>query len=218
MGQKIVNNLENTIIGGSYTGGNSTVNIYYNNQQKENTKENKGNKTIFLSYNWHDKEIADRIDKHLSGIPGITVKRDIRDIGTWKSIRKFMEGIRQQDYAVLVVSGLYLKSKNCMFEVMEIMKEQQYRDRVFPAVVEHGIYDPLVRAGYIKYWQQECDNLEASIRELEPEYITELAADLKQYKSIASSIGEFLNIVADMNNPDIQEVEVQIEKAIFKNR
>lgn len=218
MGQKIVNNLENTIIGGSYTGGNSTVNIYYNNQQKENTKENKGNKTIFLSYNWHDKEIADRIDKHLSGIPGITVKRDIRDIGTWKSIRKFMEGIRQQDYAVLVVSGLYLKSKNCMFEVMEIMKEQQYRDRVFPAVVEHGIYEPLVRAGYIKYWQQECDKLEVSIKELEPEYITELAADLKQYKSIASSIGEFLNIVADMNNPDIQEVEVQIEKAIFKNR
>lgn len=217
MGQKIVNNLENTIIGGSYTGGNSTVNIYYNNQQKEDTKENKGNKTIFLSYNWHDKEIADRIDKHLSGIPGITVKRDIRDIGSWKSIRKFMEGIRQQDYAVLIVSGLYLKSKNCMFEVMEIMKEQQYRDRVFPAVVEHGIYDPLVRAGYIKYWQQECDNLEASIRELEPEYITELAADLKQYKSIASSIGEFLNIVADMNNPDIQEVEVQIEKAILKN-
>lgn len=217
MGQKIVNNLENTTIGGSYTGGNSTVNIYYNNQQKEDTKENKGNKTIFLSYNWHDKEIADRIDKHLSGIPGITVKRDIRDIGTWKSIRKFMEGIRQQDYAVLVVSDLYLKSKNCMFEVMEIMKEQQYSDRVFPAVVEHGIYDPLIRAGYIKYWQQECGNLETSIRELEPEYITGLAADLKQYKSIASSIGEFLNIVADMNNPDIQEVEVQIEKALLKN-
>ncbi len=217
MGQKIVNKLNNVEIGGSYTGGNSTVNIYYNNQQKEDTKENKGKKTIFLSYNWHDKEIADRIDNYLSGLPGITVKRDIRDIGPWKSIRKFMEGIRKQDYAVLVVSGLYLKSKNCMFEVMEIMKEQQYKDRVFPAVVEHGIYDPLVRAGYIKYWQQECDNLEASIRELEPEYITELAADLKQYKSIAFSIGEFLNIVADMNNPDIQEVEVQIEKAILKN-
>ena len=217
MGQKITNKLDNVGIGGSYIGGNSTINVYYNNQPEEDTKENNGNKTIFLSYNWHDKEIADRIDNYLSGLPGITVKRDIRDIGPWKSIRKFMEGIRKQDYAVLVVSDLYLKSKNCMFEVMEIMKEQQYRDRVFPAVVEHGIYDPMVRAGYIKYWQQECDNLEASIRELEPEYITELAAELKQYKSIASSIGEFLNMVADMNNPDIQEVEVQIEKAILKN-
>ena len=217
MGQKIVNNLENTITEGNYTGGNSTVNIYYNNQQKEDTKKSNGNKTIFLSYNWHDKEIADKIDKHLSGLTGITVKRDIRDIGSWKSIRKFMEGIRQQDYAVLIISGLYLKSKNCMFEVMEIMKEQQYRERIFPAVVEYGIYDPLTRAEYIKYWQHECDKLEASLKGLEPEYISGLAADLRQYKSIASSIGEFLNMVADMNNPDIQEVELQIEKAILEN-
>ena len=218
MGQKIVNNLENTITEGNYTGGNSTVNIYYNNQQKEDTKKSNGNKTIFLSYNWHDKEIADKIDKHLSGLTGITVKRDIRDIGSWKSIRKFMEGIRQQDYAVLIISGLYLKSKNCMFEVMEIMKEQQYRERIFPAVVEYGIYDPLTRAEYIKYWQHECDKLEASLKGLEPEYISGLAADLRQYKSIASSIGELLNMVADMNNPDIQEVELQIEKAILKDR
>jgi len=96
MGQKIVNKLNNVGIGGSYIGGNSTVNVYYNHQPEGNSKRDNGNKTIFLSYNWHDKEIADRIDKHLSGIPGITVKRDIRDIGTWKSIRKFMEGIRQQ--------------------------------------------------------------------------------------------------------------------------
>ncbi len=217
MGQKITNKLDNVGIGGSYTGGNSTVNVYYNHQLEKGAKENNNNKTVFLSYNWHDGGIADRIDKHLSGIPGIIVKRDVRDIGPWKSIRKFMEGIRQQDYAVLIVSDLYLKSKNCMFEVMEIMKEREYGDRIFPAVVEHGIYDPLVRAGYIKYWQHECGKLDASIRGLEPEYITELAADLKQYKSIASSIGEFLNIVADMNNPDIQEVEVQIEKAILKN-
>ncbi len=217
MGQEIENKLEKVKIGGSYTGGNSTVNIYYNQQPEDGSKRNNDSRTIFLSYNWHDKEHADRIDKHLSGFPGITVKRDIRDIGPWKSIRKFMESIRQQDYAVLIVSDLYLKSKNCMFEVMEIMKEQQYRDRIFPAIVEHGIYDPLVRAEYIKYWQQECDKLEASIRELEPEYTSELVAELKKYKSIAFSIGKFLNIVADMNNPDIQKVEVQIEKAILKN-
>ena len=217
MEQEITNKLNNVKIGGSYTGGNSTVNIYYNHKPEEDRKKDNDNKTIFLSYNWHDKEIADRIDKHLSGLPDITVKRDIRDIGPWKSIRKFMEGIRQQDYAVLIVSDLYLKSKNCMFEVMEIMKEQQYGNRIFPAVVEHGIYDPLVRAEYIKYWQQECDKLEASIKGLEPEYITELAAELKKYKSITSSIGEFLNIIADMNNPNIKEVEVQIEKAILKN-
>ena len=121
---------------------------------EEHVKEN-NNKTIFLSYNWHDGEIADRIDKYLSGL------------------------------------------SNCMFEVTEIMKEQEYKDRIFPAVVEHGIYDPLIRAKYIKYWQEECNKLEAAIKGLDLANVTELTADLKYYKSIASSMGEFLSIVVD---------------------
>lgn len=183
---------------------------------EEHVKEN-NNKTIFLSYNWHDGEIADRIDKYLSGLSNITVKRDIRNIGTWKSIREFMKSIRNQDYVVLIISDYYLKSKNCMFEVTEVMKEQAYGERIFPAVVECGIYDPLIRAEYISYWQQECDKLEAAIRGLEPANATELTVELKRYKSIASSIGEFLGMVAERNNPDIQEVEVQIERAILNH-
>lgn len=217
MGQQIINDLNNVTIGGSYVGGNSTTNNYYNHQMENDVQKSINNKTIFLSYNWHDGETADRIDRHLSGIPGVTVKRDVRDIGPWKSIREFMEGIRQQDYAVLIVSDSYLKSKNCMFEATEMMKEREYADRIFPAVVEKGIYDPLVRAEYIRYWQQECDKLEAAIRDLDPDKAVELAADLRRYKSIASSVGEFLSIVADRNNPDIWEVEVQIEKAVLKN-
>ena len=216
MGQQIMNDLKNVTIGGSYTGGNNTQNNYYTHQTQRDVQQG-NDKTIFLSYNWHDGETADRIDRHLSGLPGVTVKRDVRDIGPWESIRKFMEGIRQQDYAVLIVSDSYLKSKNCMFEVTEMMKEREYADRLFPAVVEKGIYDPLVRAGYISYWQQECDKLEAAVRGLDPANAVELAVDLKRYKNIASSVGEFLSIVTDRNNPDIQEVEIQIEKAVLKN-
>lgn len=152
MGQKVKNVLKGVSVGGNYIGGNSTINYYYG-WEDAGKKAGSNDKTIFLSYNWHDGEVADRIDRHLSGLPGITVKRDVRDIGAWKSIREFMEGIRQQDYAVLIVSDSYLKSKNCMFEVTEMMKEREYAGRIFPAVVETGIYDPLIRAGYINYWQ-----------------------------------------------------------------
>ena len=217
MNQHIINDLNGVTVGGNYTGGNSIVNHFYGSTADINQKRDKEDRTIFLSYNWHDMEIADRIDKHLSGLSGITVKRDVRDIGSWKSIREFMEGIRQQDYAVLIVSDLYLKSKNCMFEVTEVMKERVYADRVFPAVVERGIYDPLTRAGYIQYWQQECNKLEVTIKGLDPANVVELNADLRRYRSIASSMGEFLSMVADRNNPDIQEVGFQIEKALLKD-
>lgn len=128
-----------------------------------------------------------------------------------------MEGIRQQDYAVLIVSDYYLKSKNCMFEVTEMMKEREYVDRIFPAIVETCIYEPLVRAGYINYWQQECDKLETVVKGLNPTNAIELIEDLKCYKNIASSMGEFLSIVSDKNNPNIRDVEVQIEKAVLRN-
>lgn len=218
MGQMVKNVLKDVSIRDGYVGGNSIVNYYYDVHQAamERGGSSRG-KTIFLSYNWHDGETADRIDKHMSELPGVTVKRDVRDIGPWKSIREFMESIRQQDYAILIVSDFYLKSKNCMFEVTEMMKEQEYVDRIFPAVVETSIYDPLGRVGYINYWQRECDKLEAAVKGLDPASAVELAAELKRYKSIVASIGEFLSIVADRNNPDINEVEVQIERALLKN-
>lgn len=216
MTQKIKNDLNHVTIGGSYVGGNHVVMNSSHSEEKEKSKEkdNLKDRTIFLSYNWHDGEIANKIDCHLSNLPDITVKRDIRDIGAWKSIREFMKSIRQQDYAIFIVSDCYLKSKNCMFEVLEMMKEQEYKERIFPAVVEQGIYDPIVRANYIKYWEQEYKNLEDTIKEIDLANATELSEDLKRYKNIATSMGEFLKIVADMNNPNIQEVEIQIEKAI----
>lgn len=217
MGQKIKNVLKGVSVGGDYIGGNSTVNNYYGCREEAEEKVSSNDKTIFLSYNRNDEETADRIDRHLSGFPGITVKRDVRDIGPWKSIREFMEGIRQQDYAVLIVSDYYLKSKNCMFEVTEMMKELEYADRIFPAVVETGIYEPLVRAKYINYWQQKCDELGAAVKGLDPTNAVELIEDLKRYKNIVSSVGEFLSIVSDRNNPDIRDVEVQIEKAVLGN-
>lgn len=209
-------NINNNINIGWVGGHCINTNIYNDNREEDDEKIGNNDKTIFLSYNWHDWETADRIDRYLLRIPDITVKRDLRDIGPWKSIREFMTGIRQQDYAVFIVSDSYLKSKNCMFEVTEMMKEQNYAHRIFPAVVETSIYEPLVRAGYINYWQQECDKLEAAVRAVDLAYASELVVDLKRYKNIASSVGEFLSMVSDRNNPNIQDVEVQIEKALMK--
>lgn len=218
MAKNISNKLKGVTVNGNYVGGDSVTVHYHGHKAGRDDVKGKGrDKTVFLSYNWHDGGTADKIDKHLSRTPGISVKRDVRDIGAWKSIRDFMKSIRQQDYAVLLISDSYLKSKNCMFEVTEVMKEQRYGDRIFPAVVERGIYNPLVRVEYIKYWQQECDKLETAVKEIDIAYAAEPAADLKRYKNIAASMGEFLDMVTDMNNPDIQEIEVQIEKAILKN-
>lgn len=137
MEKRIKNRLNGVNIGGNYIGGDVIVDGYAD-QETAGTGSKSNDKIIFLSYNWHDGETADRIDRHLSKIQGITVKRDVRDIGVWKSIREFMEGIRQQDYAVLIVSDSYLRSKNCMFEATEMMKEREYADRIFSGRCRNG--------------------------------------------------------------------------------
>ena len=89
---------------------------------QQNHVENNIPSTVFLSYCWADTEKANVIDDYLKSHK-IKVARDVRDIRNWQSLKEFMRGIRNQDYAVLLISDSYLKSINCMFEVLEIMKE-----------------------------------------------------------------------------------------------
>lgn len=48
----------------------------------------------------------------------VDIKRDIRDVGPWKSIKEFISTIKNQDYVVAIVNSSYLKFPNCMYEVM----------------------------------------------------------------------------------------------------
>lgn len=205
MGNHIHNHLQNVTIGGSYVGGHQIhreSDTSFHSAPLENRTDQP---TIFLSYCHQDEKEADRLELELTSL-GMLVKRDIRDIGPWKSIRKFMDTIREQDIAVLLVSGPYLKSRNCMYEVLEIMKETAYRHRIFPAVLEPDIYHPEGRAAYIAYWEEEYQKLDQAIQSLQnKENASELFQDLRHIKKIQLSIGEFLTAIADMNNPGIGE-------------
>ena len=64
-----------------------------------------------------------------------------------------MQTIRDNDFAVLLISDAYLKSANCMYEVLEIMKEQKFRTRIFPAIIDSAIYSTDKQIEYVQYWE-----------------------------------------------------------------
>lgn len=174
-------------------------------------------KQLFLSYCWDDSKLADKIDDELQNL-GFDIKRDIRDIGPWKSIKEFMSTIRKQDYAIIIISSNYLKSKNCMYEVLELLKDINYKDKIFSVVTNDAdIYDPISRAKYIKYWENESKKLEESLGELKLENIHELTSDLRLYKSIERSIASFLDLISDKNNPQIIDSIEKIKEVIFND-
>lgn len=85
---------------------------------------------MFVSYCQIDSVYADNIDLYFKN-KDVSIRRDIRDISQWKSIREYMQTIRDMDYAILIVSDNYLKSFNCMYEVLELIKEKTMRIKYF---------------------------------------------------------------------------------------
>lgn len=171
--------------------------------------------TIFLSYSWDDSQVADVIETTLRK-KGFIVRRDIRDIGPWKSIKEFMKSIRVKDYIVTLVSDKYLQSSNCMYEVGELLKDENYKNRLFPAIISHQIYDIEKRIAYVKYWEDKNKVLEAQINSLSLSNRASFTEGFRRSKEIEVNIGDFLNAIVDMNNPEVNDIGSMIVEEIDK--
>ncbi|OCA02269.1 toll/interleukin-1 receptor domain-containing protein [Akkermansia glycaniphila] len=209
MADNIRNNLQNVSIGGNFVGGNQTVHHHHHRETASTAAEKNAaatpkEATVFLSYCRANSDEADSIERRLSDA-GLIVKRDIRDLPPWQSILAFMQSIRDQDVAVLLISDAYLKSHACMYEVMEIMKEKDYHDRILPVVIERGIYNRAKQIEYIAHWQHEAEQYKTAMQTIESENQNDMPKALKQMKQIAASMEEFLKAVASKNNPDISD-------------
>ncbi len=169
---------------------------------------------IFLSYCWNDSNEADRIYDYFKSSQNIELHRDNIKIEKWGSIKEYMQSISNMDYTILLISDSYLKSANCMYEVLEVMRDRIYRDKIFPAVIYSGIYSPVTRAKYVKYWQDEFKELEGTLKEINVQNLGKLNEDLKRRQDISSNIAEFLDVVSDMNNPNIADVCMSIEEKL----
>ena len=57
---------------------------------------------------------------------------------------------------VVVISDKYLKSPYCMFELMEIYRNHNFTERIFPIVLEDAdIFEPLSKLEYLSFWRKK---------------------------------------------------------------
>lgn len=83
-------------------------------------------KNIFLSFCWSDDKVANDICTAFENQKDINIHRDKIEIGSWRSIKEFMQSITRMDYVIMLISRKYLESDNCMYEVLEIMRDRNY--------------------------------------------------------------------------------------------
>ena len=86
--------------------------------------------SVFISYAWGDEreEIVNKIDQALQN-KGLKIIRDKRDLEYKGSINEFMERIGRGDCVIVVVSDKYLRSPNCMYELVEIADNKDFQNR-----------------------------------------------------------------------------------------
>ncbi len=163
--------------------------------------------TIFVSYAWggEREEIVNQIDQALQK-RGIKITRDKRDLGYKGSIKEFMERIGQGNCVIVVVSDKYLRSDNCMFELVEIAENKQFQDRIFPVVLaDADIYKPVKQIQYIRFWEEQIKELKESIKGVDPTNLQGIYEKLNLYDRIRDNISNLIAILSDMNalTPDM---------------
>ncbi len=171
---------------------------------------------IFISYSWKNKDEVEKIDNDFQAV-GVTFIRDVRDLNYRQSIKEFMGRIGEADFVLMIISDSYLKSMNCMYEVLEFIKDQKYKDRILHIVLDDckDIFTPAGRAKYVAYWQDEFEEINEIVSSLDPMNRGNLQNDLKFIESICRNISDFISVISDMVHIPLYELREKNYKHIL---
>ncbi len=195
--------------------------------------------TIFLSYTHTNAKIADMIETALVDM-GYDVKRDTRNVEQWDDLQEFMKKIRKQDYAVFLVSDTYLHRVNCMYEIMQFMKDEDALSRAFPIAINltkeelesrkcenlsTSMFDDFYCIEIVAYWQDYADKMRKTLDKLKRENSGELDQKFRIVNELAQTAAKFIDgsfgkkLLATVNpdNPKVDDIAKRIDELIQKN-
>lgn len=165
---------------------------------------------IFISYAWgiEREEIVDKL-YDLFKSKGYNIIRDKINLGYKGSITDFMNRIGNGKIVVLIISDKYLKSENCMYEIVQIKNNGKFNDRIFPIVLsDANFYKPINRLAYIKHWETEIQKLNEEMKGIsDMSVIGDIQKELQNYRDILNTISNIMFVLKDMNTltPDIHK-------------
>ncbi len=176
-------------------------------------------KKIFLSYCQKNKNEADVIDAAFSR-KGIELTRDERDLEYKEEIEKFMQKIREHDFAILLISHEYLLSPNCMYEFLEVLKEKDCKEKMLPIILVHNFYDSNCRVKYSEQWKNKVEKVENEMRQLSAKEmwisLGSKSEELRKYKKIELEIDSIINELQKRKMLNFFDEQKRNFNAIFK--
>ncbi|MBP5973231.1 leucine-rich repeat domain-containing protein [Brasilonema sp. CT11] len=160
-------------------------------------------KEIFISYTWRDKDsmpYVEQLEKTFKE-KGIKIIRDTNAVGDYKArFKEFMQRIGRGKWIIAVISDQYLKSENCMFELVQIAKNGDFYKRIFPIILSDAkINKPLERLKYVEYWEKETKDLDEGMKRVSGANLQGFREELDSYTEIRQYLPRLANTLKDMN-------------------
>jgi hypothetical protein len=200
--------------------------------QPEKSKNTEGGKPkVYFSYAWDgSNETGESREKIVQELyeslkaDGYNVRRDKEDVGYKDSIEDFMKEIGRGSFIVVTISDKYLKSANCMFELLQIYRKSnsdftEFKDKIYPIVLgDAKIYDPMDVLDYAIYWQEKKEKLEDKIKVVGLAMASGIIPDFDKFNEIANNIALISRMISSINTlkPKMLSADnfAEIKKAI----
>lgn len=157
--------------------------------------------SVFVSYNeTSGGAFVEELKIQISETANLHIYKD--DMHAWESLKEFMKTIRHQDFVILVITDQYLKSEACLYEITELIKDDNWDGKTMFCVLDKSIYDKSNHIKYIKYWDKQAKDLDKQISQIPNSASSSQCERLKQLRRATDEIGQFLSKVSDSNNPN----------------
>jgi len=157
---------------------------------------------VFISYAWGN-ESENVVNNIFDGLKkyNANIIRDKINLGYKGGVNDFMNKIGRTGFIIIIISDKYLKSENCMYELVQIQKKGNSFNRIFPIVLSDAdIYKPMNRLKYVKYWEDKIKDVNNALKDInDMSVIAEIQRELMNYREILNTFANILNILKDMN-------------------
>jgi len=194
--------------------GGSIINKSLKGLNKCKDMENRLRK-VHISYK-HDRKYDNALEAIKNGLKknNIDYSIDVQDIKYRDDIVQYEKEIGSADKVIMFIIAPYLTSLDCMFEMTEIFKNTDVRNRVFPIVDMSPITRDRIGLKEIKdYWREQKDNALVQMQK-ESGSSDYVINDLSKINAILKALDEFWDYIVHINTGNFEKL-IENEAALL---
>ena len=155
---------------------------------------------VYISYK-HNENCSKALEAIKNGLKknNIEYSIDVQDIKYRDDIVEYEKKIGTADRVIIFIIASYLKSIDCMFEMTEIFKKSDVKERVFPIVDITPISRNREGLEEIKdYWKEQKVKASAQMQ-IEAGISDYIINELYKINAIIKTLDEFWNYIVHVN-------------------